>query len=144
MGSGNSFRGIKGWLAACAAATAALYAMLFLLVVIAPSLAIGTSYRPIAIDGQGVLVSLMLFPLIMIVVCLLSAIPAAFAIFVAESFRIRAALFFGGAGAATGALGQIVVFQSLNSSAWIFAAAGLVAGLIYWRIAIKPLANEQA
>jgi hypothetical protein len=144
MGSGNRFRGLKGWLAACAAATAALYAILFLVLVVAPSLAIGTPYRPMAIESQSVLVSLMLFPPIMIVVCLVSAIPAAFAVFVAESFRIRAALFFGCAGAVTGVLGQIVIFQSLNDSAWVFAAAGLVAGLIYWRIAIKPLASEQA
>ena len=144
MGSGNRFREIKGWLAACAAATAALYAILFLIVVIAPSLAIGTSYRPMAIDSQGVLVSLILFPLIAIVVCLLSAIPAAFAVFLAESLGIRAALFFGCAGALTGVLGQIVVFQSLNGSAWVFAAAGFVAGLIYWRIAVKPAASEPA
>ena len=144
METGSRFRGIKGWLAACAAATAVLYAIIFVLAVIAPSLAIGTSYRPIAIDGHGALVSLILFPLVMIVVCLVSAIPAAFAVFVAGSLRIRAALFFGGAGAATGALGQIVIFQSLNDSAWAFAAAGLVAGLIYWRIAVRPVANQPA
>jgi hypothetical protein len=132
MRSGNRFRGIKGWLAAGAAATAALYAILFFLLVLAPSLAIGTSYRPMAIHSQGVLVSLILFPLITIVVCLVSAIPAAFAVFLAESLGIRAALFFGCAGAVTGVLGQIVVFQSLNGSAWVFAAAGLVAGLTYW------------
>jgi hypothetical protein len=85
-----------------------------------------------AIHSQGVLVSLIVFPLITIVVCLVSAIPAAFAVFLAESLGIRAALFFGCAGAVTGVLGQIVVFQSLNGSAWVVAAAGLVAGLTYW------------
>lgn len=129
MGSGSRFRGLKGWLAACAAATAALYAIVFIVLVIAPSLAIGTSSRPVALSGQGVMFSLILFPLIMIVVCLVSAIPAALVVFVAESLRIRAALFFGCAGAARGVLGQIVVYQSLNDSAWLFAAAGLVAGV---------------
>ena len=143
MGSGNRFSGLKGWLAACAAATAALYAITLVLFIVAPSLAMGTN-RAMAISGQGAMVSLMLFPLILIVVCLVSAIPSAFAIFVAESFRIRAALFFGCAGAATGVVGQIVVFRSLNGAAWVFVAAGFVAGLIYWRIAVKPLADERA
>lgn len=144
MGSGSRFRGLKGWLAACAAATAALYAIVLLVLTVIPSLAIGTSQRPMAIDSQGVLASLILFPPIMIAVCFVSAIPSAFAIFVAESFRIRSVLFFGCAGAMTGAVGQIVVFQSLNNSAWVFAAAGFVAGLIYWRIAVRPLAGEEA
>jgi hypothetical protein len=144
MGSGNGFRGLKGWLAACAAATAALYVILFLVVAVAPSLAIGTPYRPMTIESLGVLVSLILFPLIMIAVCLVSAIPAAFAIFVADAFRIRSVLFFGCAGAVTGVVGQIVVFQSLNDSAWVCAVAGLVAGLIYWRVAVRPLAGEEA
>ena len=144
MGSGSRFRGLKGWLAACAAATAALYAIVLLVLTVIPSLAIGTSSRPVALSGQGVMFSLILFPLIMIVVCLVSAIPAALVVFVAESFRIRSVLFFGCAGAMTGAVGQIVVFQSLNSSAWVFAAAGFVAGLIYWRIAVRPLAGEEA
>ena len=138
MGSGNGFHGLKGWLAACAAATVALYTF-GLLISIAP----GTN-PAMAVSAQGVMVSLMLLPLIMIVVCLVSAVPSAFAIFVAESFRIRAALFFGCAGALTGILGQIIVFRSLNGSAWVFAAAGFVAGLIYWRIAVRPLAGEEA
>jgi hypothetical protein len=143
MGSG-SLRGLKGWLAACAAATAALYVISLLVFIVAPALAIGSPYRPMVIDKSGVWIGLIFFPVIMIVVCLLSAIPAAFAIFVADAFRIRSALFFGCAGAMTGVVGQIVVFQSLNGSAWLFAAAGLVAGLIYWRIAVRPLAGEEA
>ena len=97
MGSGSRFRGLKGWLAACLSATTALYAITLLLFIVAPSLAMGTN-RAMAVSGQGVMISLMLFPFILVVVCLVSAIPAAFAVAVAESFRIRAASFFGCAG----------------------------------------------
>jgi hypothetical protein len=136
MGSGNIFRAIKGWFAACAAATATLYVLMLILFVVAPGHSIG-------IDKQSVTVSLIFFPPILILICLLTAIPSALAIFVADAFRIRAALFFGCAGAVTGLLGQIIVFQSLYlPAAWIFAMAGFVAGLTYWRIAAKPAGSE--
>ena len=139
MDSNSRSRAIKGWLAACAAATAALYVLVLILFVIAP----GPGDRSMAVTGEGLLASLIFFPLILILTCLLTAIPAALVIWLSERSRMRSALFFGCAGGAIGALSQTIVFLSFYvPAAVVFVPAGLVAGLTYWHIVARPAGHE--
>jgi hypothetical protein len=139
MDSNSRSRAIKGWLAACAAATAALYVLVLILFVIAP----GPGDRSMAVTGEGLLASLIFFPLILILTCLLTAIPAALVIWLSERSRMRSALFFGCAGGAIGALSQTIVFLSFYvPAAVVFVPAGLVAGLTYWHIVARPAGRE--
>jgi hypothetical protein len=141
MDSNSRSRAIKGWLAACAAATAALYVLVLILFVIAP----GPGDRSMAVTGEGLLASLIFFPLILILTCLLTAIPAALVIWLSERSRMRSALFFGCAGGAIGALSQTIVFLSFYvPAAVVFVPAGLVAGLTYWHIAARPVGSGPA
>jgi hypothetical protein len=143
MDSNPRSRAIKGWLAACAAATAALYVLVLILFVIAPGLSVGPGDRSMAVTGEGLLAGLIFFPLILILTCLLTAIPAALVIWLSERSRMRSALFFGCAGGAIGALSQTIVFLSFYvPAAVVFVPAGLVAGLTYWHIVARPAGGE--
>jgi len=145
MDSNPRYRAIKGWLAACAAATAALYVLVLILFVIAPGLSVGPGDRSMAVTGEGLLAGLIFFPLILILTCLLTAIPAALVIWLSERSRMRSALFFGCAGGAIGALCQTIVFLSFYvPAAVVFVPAGLVAGLTYWHIAARPVGSGPA
>ena len=114
MWSGTRSRAIKGWLAACGTATAAIYVLGLLLFITAA----GTR----SVTRVDFIASLILLPAILIFTCLLTAIPAALVVWISEVSRIRSALFFGFAGGAIGALSQAIVFQS-----FFFPAAGFFA-----------------
>lgn len=135
MRSGTRSRAIKGWLAACGTATAAIYVIVLLL------------FEPGRIKSieEGVMSFVFFVPLILIVTCLLTAIPAALVIWLSERFQIRSVSFFGCAGGVLGALGQTILFQSFYLSfAALFVLAGFLAGLTYWHIAARPAGGEPA
>jgi hypothetical protein len=140
MSSGVWSRAIKGWLAGCAAATVVIGAFTLVRLAIASS-----GDLPRFVGGSLAF----LFPtlLIFVVTCLLTGIPAALVIWLSEKFRIRSILFFGCAGAITGALGQSVLVGALTRwpsiSTWLFAAAGFVAGMAYWRIAGRHAGQDR-
>jgi hypothetical protein len=128
---------IKGWLAACGTATAAIYVFVLLFLVS------GTNARSIMFGWLDLSVSLIFLPVILVFTCLLTAIPGALVVWISEVSRIRSALFFGCAGGAIGALSQTIAFQSLDPfSAALFALAGFPAGLTYWHIAVKPAGQK--
>lgn len=134
MGSGSRRRALKGWFAACGTATAAIYLLLVLVLF--------GSGRIISI-GEGVMSFLIVIPVVLIITCVVTAIPAALVIWVSEISRMRSALFFGFAGGAIGIFGQAILFQSsFFPAAGLFASVGFVAGLTYWRIAGKPAETE--
>jgi hypothetical protein len=139
MSSGNRSRAIKGWLAACGSATALIYVLVLLLFVI------GAGAHSMTATMVDFIASLILLPVILVFTCFLTAIPAALVVWISEASRIRSALFFGFAGGAIGVLSQAILFQSLFfPAAGFFAAAGIVAGLTYWRIAARPAGSEPA
>ena len=133
MRTGTRSRAIKGWLAACGTATAAIYVVVLLL------------FEPGRIKSieEGVMSFVFFVPLILIFTCMLTAIPAALVIWLSERFEIRSASFFGCAGGVLGALGQTILFQSFSVSfAALFILAGFLAGLTYWHFAARPAGSE--
>ena len=130
-------RATKGWLAACATATAAIYVltMLFFLS--------GANARSIMLGWFDFVASLIFLPVILVVMCVLTAVPSVLAIWLSERFQMRSAWFFGCVGGLTGALGQIILFQGFTSAvAGLFSLVGFLAGLVYWRIAGKAASRE--
>jgi hypothetical protein len=79
----------------------------------------------------------LLFPALLtfVVTCLLTAIPAAAVIWLSERFQIRSVLFFSCVGAAIGTSSQTLLFRTFDWLSWLFAIAGLVAGICYWSVA---------
>jgi hypothetical protein len=130
-------RSIRGWLAACGIATATIYAfLLFILVVPRGSM----FFSPM---GASIYTLVTAAISIFVLTVVLSGIPASAAIWLSERFRIRSLVFFGGAGAVTGALSQAVLFQSFSFPfAGIFILAGFLAGLEYWFVAGKHAGRE--
>jgi hypothetical protein len=125
---------MKGWLAACATVTAAIYGLVLLFLV--------SEASPPALVAGGVnlLVSLIFVPVVLTIVCLLTAIPAAMVVWIGEVSRTRSALFFGAAGGAIGVLSQTILLRSLALPfVAFFAGAGFVAGLTYWQVAVRPV-----
>jgi hypothetical protein len=95
-----------------------------------------------ALVGTVFFSTVLLIPLsvlIFLIMCLLTAIPAAVAIWLGNKFRMRSVWFFGCAGAVIGGLSQIVFFVALLSgspgTSPLFVLAGLTAGLAYWWVA---------
>ncbi|QOZ33915.1 hypothetical protein [Bradyrhizobium sp. CCBAU 53421] len=96
----------------------------------------------------GVVVLLLPSSLVFVTTCLLTAIPAAIAIWLSEEFEIRSAGFFASAGAAIGALSITVLLRSpavwTSGLVWLFAVAGFVAGLTYWFVVRELEAAEHS
>jgi hypothetical protein len=135
MWSGTRCRAMKGWIAACGTATAAIYVVVLVLF---------ESGRIRSI-GEGIMSFVIFVPLILIFTCMLTAIPAALVIWLSERFQIRSVSFFGCAGGVLGALGQTILFQSFYLSfAALFILAGFLAGLTYWHIAARPAGSGPA
>jgi len=133
MRSGWFGRAMKGWLAACATTTAAIYVLVLLVSVS------GASAPAMVAAGVNLVVGLIFVPVVLIVICLLTAIPAALVVWISEVSRTRSALFFGFAGGAIGVFSQTILLQSLSLPfVAFFATAGFVAGLTYWHVAVKP------
>ena len=137
--SRNGFysRPILGWLAGCIAATLVVF---FLGMV---NLAIASGHFPDVFAGllaYGLLFSVGIVPMIFVLVCVLSGIPAAVVICLSEVLTIRSILFFGGSGATIGGLGQFLLsrtFAQLPSLSLLFLVAGFAAGSAYWFVAGK-------
>jgi hypothetical protein len=125
-------RALRGWLAACAAATGFISIASYFIAAVATG-----HFRSVVFAGSfyG-----LLFPVlaIFVITCLFTAIPAALVIPLGRIFQMRSIWFFGGAGAVIGILSQIAFFAGLLSRTPgrnpLYALAGLVAGLVYWRI----------
>jgi hypothetical protein len=89
---------------------------------------------------MGALIAL---PVLFILTCLLTGIPAAMTIWLSERFRIRSWLFFGCAGGAIGALSQALLFQSFSMLSWFFVFVGFLAGLDYWIVAGRHAVHDR-
>ena len=139
--SDEGCRSFGGWLAGCGAATAVLSGVAHTLLMVASG---GDIMRLLG----GVIALLLPSFLVFVVTCLLTAIPAAIAIWLSEEFRIRSAGFFAGAGAAIGALSITVLLWSpavwTSGLVCLFAAAGFVAGLTYWFVVRELEAAEHS
>jgi hypothetical protein len=124
---------MRGWLAACATATAVIYASLLFPWLVRRGAGFFTP--------MDATIAWLLVWAVLIFACtlVLSGIPSSALIWLSERFRIRSILFFGAAGAFTGALGEgslLVAFTPWPPKpSWLFVAAGLAAGLAYWLIA---------
>lgn len=134
------FRAFSGWLAGCGAAT---------VVIVGLPVIFALSEQPRASLLAGP-ISILFGPslLVFIVTCVITAFPAMFMILMSVELRVRSALFFGGAGAALGALGISLLARSIaiwtSSVGWLFVAAGLAAGVTYWFIAGRHALCERA
>ncbi len=130
-----------GWFAGCGAATAVLSGVAQTLLMVASG---GDIIRLLG----GVIALLLPSFLVFVITCLLTAIPAAIAIWLSEELRIRSAGFFAGAGAAIGALSITVLLRSpavwTSGLVCLFVAAGFVAGLTYWFVVRELEAAEHS
>ena len=74
-----------------------------------------------------------------LIICMVTAIPAALVIWVSEVRGIRSMLFFAGGGAVIGgSLASLLLGISLAmhfGAGWIFLLAGSAAGIAYWYVA---------
>jgi hypothetical protein len=128
------FRAMKGWLAGCVAATAVIYA--FVWIILAPLL-IGDPVALVKVTAWLVLAGLYVF----FVTCVLTAFPAAAVIWVSEWFAIRSIWFFGCAGACIGVVSETVFaawwgpWPTFTFFTCVFVLAGVVSGMVYWRVA---------
>lgn len=88
-------------------------------------------------ESLSVLVPFVLFflPVTLIMVCLLSAIPAALVIMFGEAFRIHSVLFYVPAGTAIGAFIWRITVGTSHPLGLLFVLAGALAGFAYWSIA---------
>jgi hypothetical protein len=122
-------RALNGWFRGCVTAAVTLAA----LPVVGAILSL--PYR--GFESLSVLVPFLLFflPVTLILVCLLSAIPAALVIMFAEAFRIRSVLFYVPAGTAIGAFNWRITVGAIHPLGLLFALAGTLAGFAYWFVA---------
>lgn len=139
MQSGTICRTTKGWLVACGTATAAIYVLALLFLIS------GANARSIMLGWGDLVASLIFLPVILVFTCGLTAIPAALVVWISEVSRIRSPWFFGGASGTIGALSQTIAFRSFDLIfATLFVLVGVLAGLTYWRVAVKPADGEPA
>lgn len=131
------FRELRGWLAGCGVASTSIYVSVLVFMAI--------------VSGQGVIMLLegafLLLPvalLIFAMTCVVTIVPAALVIRLSERFEMRSALFFGSAGAAIGALGQTLLFQTFVPISLLFVPAGGLAGIVYWHVAGKHGGRDRA
>jgi hypothetical protein len=137
MSSHDCSRPMRGWVRGSLTATAAIE-LCFLIGLLATAHGISA--------GGAIVVMVWMFafaPLVWLVACALSALPALLVVRLSERFRIRSVLFFGCAGAVIGALSPVLLlrsltkldFGSITSLDWVFAVSGCLAGLTYWYVA---------
>jgi hypothetical protein len=125
MGREVCSRTIKGWLGACLTTTAVVEAVVNCLYALA-------IVRGIAVPSLTDIFALLIeVPLILLVVCAFTALPAAIVIWLGESLRIRSVLFYIVASATIGSLIGAFVFRIVP---WFFGVAGMLAGITYWLI----------
>lgn len=130
-------RVVNGWFRGCLTAATTLAA----LPVIAMILSL--PYRGLE-ENLGGIITLVLFvlPLILILVCLLSGMPAALVILFGEALRIRSVLFYVPAGAAIGAFIWRITVGANHPLGLLFVLAGALAGIAYWFAAGKYAGEE--
>jgi hypothetical protein len=140
MRSASFLRVVGGWLAGCGAVTVLFSAFVFL-VLDRASPGDRMALVKASIVGLGTTA-----PIIFISTVVLTALPAAFVIWLSEKFRVRSILFFGCAGVAIGLLIHNVVLRALATNprgvGWPFLVYGLAAGLVYWSIAGRHAGRE--
>jgi hypothetical protein len=132
MSSFHWSRAIGGWLAGCGAATA-VYGGAGL---VGSMTASGVDI--ITMLGATIAALPLLF-LAFLVICMVTAIPAALVIWVSEALGIRSMLFFAGGGAVIGWV-SATLFLGVSlamhlGAGWIFPLAGFAAGSAYWYVA---------
>ena len=130
-------RALGGWLAGCCAATAVIYSFILIL---AWTLSGDGSTRPLGVNAFAFL---LVVPSVFAFTMILSGIPAAVTIWLSRKFRMRSVAFFCCGGAAIGTVSQFILFRSFTELAWLFAVAGLAAGLTYWFVAGRHAGREK-
>ncbi len=135
MSSGTYSRAMKGWLAGCAAATAVIAGFAWIIVALA-AVTGGDLDRFVGGTMATLLAALLVFP----IACLMTGFPTAAIAWVSERFAIRSIWFFACAGGFIGILSDAVLAGLLGRTgptyfSGLFAAAGVVAGIAYWRVA---------
>ena len=130
------WRTIEGWLAGCLMATAALDIFILLLVTLA-----GARRMVVLSLADFILTVLVGVPVILLVVCMFTAIPAFFAIWLSERFHLRSLKLYACGGAAVGALVGLL-FKGILVSSIFFAIAGCPAGMVYWLVAGRHAGDE--
>lgn len=133
----NCSRATKGWLGGCFTATAIMEVSGLALVAASGGL-VGPRLT------STITAALIALPVLLILTCLLTGIPAVMTIWLSERFRIRSWLFFGCAGGAIGALSQTLLFRSFASVSWFFVLVGFFAGLDYWFVAGRYTGHDRA
>jgi hypothetical protein len=118
---------LKGWLASCLAATAALFVFGF----------IKQINHPNGLTPANLTAGILLAFLDLVFISLISAIPAAAVIWVSKTLGVRSAAVFAISGAGIGWLGQCLVTPWPDTTLWPFVLAGLVAGGVYWFVAVR-------
>jgi hypothetical protein len=92
---------------------------------------------------------------VFVVICLVTGIPAAVAIWLSEGFEIRSVLFFVGVGGAIGGTTPALLLRAMtprpmpDAASLLFATlpfvlAGLAAGFVYWRVAGKHAGEKRS
>jgi hypothetical protein len=118
---------LKGWLASCLAATAALFVFGF----------IKQINHPNGLTPANLTAGILLAFLDLVFISLISAIPAAAVIWVTKTLGVRSAAVFAISGAGIGWLGRRLVTPWPDTTLWPFVLAGLVAGGVYWFVAVR-------
>ena len=135
-------RAAGGWIAGCGAATAIICATALLTITVTAPAPPRVPSEYLRVGLQGMLV---LMPLVFVITCLLTGIPAALILWLRR--RCERSPESGSpvrcVGAANGALSQGLLFQSFSAVTWLFVVAGFVAGLTYWFIAGRQAGQDR-
>jgi hypothetical protein len=142
---------MEGWLAGCLAATAVIDVVLDFFICLAEFRHTGV-LAPLSIVWTVVISAAITFAM----VCLLSALPAAVVIWLSKRFQTGSVWFFGGTGAVMGGVSYFLLLSFLFRDPSqppptdlprldpLFVAAGLAAGLAYWRVAERRPAGDRS
>jgi hypothetical protein len=117
-------RMLRGWFGGCLMATAVIEVFVLCLVALA-----GVRRMAVLSPADFFFAILIGVPLILVFVCVLTAIPAAIAIWLAERFHIRSLLFYACAGGVIGALSESMLFSPCLFSACCLSWPGVSPGL---------------
>ena len=140
MSSFHWSRAFGGWLAGCGAATA-VYGGAGLV-----GSAIASGVDIITMLSASMAALPLLF-LAFLIICMVTAIPAAVVSCVSEKLGIRSVLFFAGGGAVIGWV-SATLFLGVSlamhlGAGWIFPLAGFAAGTAYWYVAKRYTGQDR-
>jgi hypothetical protein len=140
---------MEGWLAGCLTATAVIDGFLDFFIGLAEFRQTGS---PLAVIGT-IVISV---AITLVMVCLLSAIPAAVVIWLSKRLQIGSVWFFGGTGAIAGGSSYFLLLSllsrdpsrppstELSSLVPLFVVAGLAAGVAYWLVAVRHAGERRS